>query len=171
MQVKTYTQEGKIFSMGIERNLLDSFLKNSNKLGNDSLKVDGNLFLEAVKKQNVQFEFIRIKSFALDKTSKNINNAKNALIEAEYAIADSGQVVLDTSDIDMLFTIYLAETLHVLVPASRILNSMDDLEMIKGKVGVDLGRGITSVHVDGKKSDINFSPKTLKTMVYIIEDL
>ncbi|RUT79544.1 LUD domain-containing protein [Ancylomarina longa] len=171
MEVKTYTQDRKLFSIGKMSGLLDSFLKNSNSLGNDSLKVDLNLFLEAASKQNVQFEFIRLNSFELDKKSHDISNAQNALIEAEYAIANSGLVVLDTSDADILLSVFLAETLHIIVPASKVLPSNEDLELVKGKVAVELGRGIASIHVRETNSQMDFSSKILRTMIYVIEDL
>jgi len=171
MEVRTYTQNQNLFSTENRRDLLDSFLSNSNQIGNDSLKADLNLFKEAANKKNVQFEFVRLNSFNLNKKSFDISNARNALLEAEYAIADSGKLVIDTHDSDELLTVFLAETLHVIVPASKILHSMDDLEMIKGKSAIDIGRGVLSLSATGTSNELNFSPKAIKTMVYVIEDL
>ena len=171
MEVRTFTQKQDLFSVENRRDLLDSFLANSNQLGNDSLKVDQELFIEAASKENVQFEFIRLKSFDLHKKSFEISNARNAIVEAEFALADSGKLVLDTQDSDQLLTIFLAETLHIIVPASKILHSMDDLELIKGTQAIDVGRGITSLTSSGTNKGLSFSPKVTKTLVYVIEDL
>lgn len=171
MEVRTFTQKQNLFSTENRRDLLDSFLANSNQLGNDSLKVDQELFIEAASKENVQFEFIRLNSIDLHKKSFEISNAKNAIIEAEYAIADSGKLVIDTQDSDQLLTIFLAETLHVIVPSSKILHSMDDLELIKGKKAIDVGRGIASSTSSGSNKGLSFSSKVIKTLVYVIEDL
>ncbi|MPQ47847.1 hypothetical protein GCQ56_12620 [Marinifilum sp. N1E240] len=171
MEVRTYTQNQNLFSTENRRDLLDSFLSNSNQIGNDSLKADLNLFKEAANKKNVQFEFVRLNSFNLNKKSFDISNARNALLEAEYAIADSGKLVIDTRDSDELLTVFLAETLHIIVPASKILHSMDDLEMIKGKSAIDIGRGVLSLSATGINDELSFSPKAVKTMVYVIEDL
>ncbi|MDQ2177310.1 LUD domain-containing protein [Marinifilum sp. D714] len=171
MEVRTFTQKQNLFSTENRRDLLDSFLANSNQLGNDSLKVDQELFIEAASKENVQFEFIRLNSIDLHKKSFEISNAKNAIIEAEYAIADSGKLIIDTQDSDQLLTIFLAETLHIIVPSSKILHSMDDLELIKGKRAIDVGRGIASLTSSGSNKGLSFSSKAIKTLVYVIEDL
>jgi L-lactate utilization protein LutC len=171
MEVRTFTQSTQLFTPEARKDLLDSFLSNSNNSGNDSLKVDRNLFIEAASKKNIQFEFIRLNSFQLSKVSFDISNAKNALLEAEYALADTGKLVINTEDSDLLLSIFLAETLHVIVPASKILYSMDDLELIKGKRAAELGRGLTSLNISGSKKGLSISPNAKKTMVYVIEDL
>jgi L-lactate utilization protein LutC len=171
MEVRTFTQKQDLFSVENRRDLLDSFLTNSNHIGNDSLKVDHELFIEAASKENVQFEFIRLKSIDLHRKSFEISNARNAIIEAEYAIADSGKLLIDTQDADQLLTVFLAETLHILVPASKILHSQDDLELIKGKKANDVARGVISLTSSTTNSGLSFSPKAKNTMVYVIEDL
>lgn len=171
MEVRTTTQVQNFLLTSEKINLLDSFLLSSNNLGNDSLKVDKSLFIEAASKKNVQFEFIRLKSFNLNKLSFDISNAKNALLEADYGIADSGKIVVDTKDSDVLLTIFLAETLHIILPASKILHSMDDLELIKGVRANDLGRGITSFTSSEFNKEFDFSPNIWKTTIYVIDDL
>ena len=171
MEVKTSTQNKNLFATKENSDLLDSFLANSNQLGNDSLQVKQDLFMEAANKENVQFEFIRVKSFDLHKTSFNISNARNAIMEAEYAIADSGKMLIDTKDSDQLLALFLAETLHIIVPASRIIHSMDDLELIKGKQAKDVCRGVVSITTSSGNKGFQYSPKVTKTLVYVIEDL
>jgi len=171
MEVKTYTQEKKLLLSEKKSNLLDSFLSNSNSIGNEALKVESNLFIEAASKKNIQFEFIRMKSCTLDRTSFDISNARNALIEADFALADTGFLVVDTKDSDILLTVFLAEILHVVVPASKILHSMDDFELIKGERAVEMGRGIASVSAGSFDKEHRFSRKIIRTMVYILEDI
>ena len=171
MEVRTDTQIKKINFRSDKKNLLESFLSNSNDLGHEPLKVDYKLFLEAANKKNVQFEFIRLKSFNLDKTSFDISNAQNALLEADYALADSGMLIIDTQDQDVLLTVFLAEVLHVVIPASKILHSMDDFELIKGKRAIELGCGIAGVSVSSSDKGHRFSSKVLRTMVYVLEDI
>jgi L-lactate utilization protein LutC len=170
MEVTTYTQEKNLLLTQKKSNLLDSFLSNSNNLGNETLKVETNLFIEAANKKNIQFEFIRMKSCNLDRTSFDISNAKNALIEADFALADSGTLIVDTQDPDVLLTVFLAEVLHVVVPASKILHSMDDFELIKGQRAVQMGGGIASISVSSSDKGRRFSSKVLRTMVYVLED-
>lgn len=170
MEVTTYTQEKNLLLTQNKSNLLDSFLSNSNKIGNEALKVETNIFIEAANKKNIQFEFIRMKSCKLDRTSFDISNAKNALIEADFALADTGSLIVDTQDPDVLLTVFLAEVLHVVVPASKILHSMDDFELIKGERAVEMGGGIASISVSSSDKGRRFSSKVLRTMVYVLED-
>lgn len=171
MEVRTDTQIKKINFRSDKKDLLESFLSNSNNIGNEALKVEANLFTEAANKKNIQFEFIRMKSCKLDRTSFDISNAKNALIEADFALADTGTLILDTQDPDVLLTVFLAEVLHVVVPASKILHSMDDFELIKGERAVVMGGGIASISVSSSDKGRKFSSKVLRTMVYVLEDL
>ncbi len=166
MEVRIDTQEKKLLLLENRSELLDSFLSSSNNLGNESLKVDHQLFTEAANKRNIQFEFIRMKTCKLDRISLDISNAKNALLEADYALADSGLLVVDTLDPDVLLTVFLAETLHVVVPASKILHSMDDFELITGKPASIIGRGIASL--SGSK---NRNYTMTRTMVYVLDDI
>lgn len=171
MEVKACTQNQNLFSVEKRRDLLDSFLANSNRIGNDSLKVDQELFIEAACKENIQFEFVRLNSLDINKKSFNISNARNAILEAEYAIAESGILVLDIHDSDQLLTVFLAETLHIIVPASKVLQTMDDLELITNKTAVNIGRGIAGLNASATNKGLSLSLKALKTMVYLIEDL
>lgn len=167
MEVRMDTQKRNLVLAEDRRDLLDSFLVNANNLGNESLKVDCKLFTEAANKKNIQFEFIRMKTCKLNRISHDISNAQNALLEADYAIADSGLLLIDTEDRDVLLTVFLAKTLHLVIPASKILHSMDDFELISGKSANDIGRGIASLSFDTNQ---NYS-KEIRTMVYVLEDV
>ncbi|WP_372751494.1 LUD domain-containing protein [Labilibaculum sp.] len=171
MELTTYTKERNLVVTENKSELLDSFLTNSHRLGNETLKVEKDLFVEAANNENIQFELIRMKNCQLNRVSKNISNAKNALIEADFAIADSGFLVVDTQDKDVLLSIYMAEILHLVVPASKILHSMDDFELIKEKSAVVLGRGIASDSVSSLSKELYFAKNIVKTMVYVLEDL
>ncbi len=167
MEVRIDTQEKNLLLFKNRIELLDSFLSNSDKLGNETLKVDHQLFTEAAIKKNIQFEFIRMKTCKLDRFSYDVSNAKNALLEADYAIADSGLLIIDTQDPDVLLTVYLAETLHIAVPASKILHSMGDFELIAGQPARNIGRGIASLSGSTHRS----YTKVIRTMVYVLEDI
>ena len=169
MEVRTDTQAQK--SICGNQNLLDLFLLNSKNLGHDSLKVDSNLFSEAAKQENVQFEFIRLKSFDLNKISFDISNSKNAILEADFGIADSGKLVINTQDSDVLVTMLLAESLHIILPSSKILSSMSQHNQMSNKPAIDMFRGISSNTADSYSNELSFSSKNLQTSVYVIEDL
>jgi hypothetical protein len=171
MEVRTDAQAQKILGCNQNENLLDLFLLNSKNLGHDSLKVDRNLFVEAASQKNVQFEFIRLKSFDLNKTSIDTSHSRSAIVEADFGIADSGKLVIDTQDPDVLVTMLLAESLHIILPSSKILHSMTDHELVNGKPAIDMFRGISSNTALSYNNDLSFSSKNLQTQVYVIEDL
>jgi len=171
MEVRIDTPINKTICGNQNDNLLDLFLLNSKSLGHDSLKVDSNLFAEAAKQDNVQFEFIRLKSFDLNKTSIDMSHSRNAILEADFGIADSGKLVIDTQDSDILVKMLLAESLHVILPSSKILHSMTEHELMNGKPAVDMFRGISSSTAISFNNELSFSSKNLQTQVYVIEDL
>jgi len=171
MDVRTDIRAQKTLGCNQNENLLDLFLLNSKNLGHDSLKVDRNLFVEAVSQKNVQFEFIRLKSFDLKKASIDMSNSRNAILEADFGIADSGKLVIDTQDSDVLVKMLSAESLHIILPSSKILYSMTDHELMNGKPATDMFRGITSNSAISYNNELSFSSKNLQTSVYIIEDL
>jgi hypothetical protein len=171
MEVRTDTKVQKTICGDQNENLLDLFLLNSKILGHDSLKVDRNLFTEAAKRENVQFEFIRLKSIDLNKISFDISNGKNAILEADFGIADSGKLVIDTQDSDVLVTMLLAESLHIILPSSKILHSMAEHELLNGKPAIEMFRGITSNSAISFNNELSFTSKDFHTQVYVIEDL
>jgi len=171
MEVRTDTQVQNTFTCNQNLNLLDLFLLNSKIIGHDSLKVDSNLFVEAASKKNVQFEFIRLKSFDLKKTSIDMSHSMNAILEADFGIADSGRLVIDTQDPDVLVKMLLAESLYIILPSSKIIHSMDEHELMNGKPVIDMFRGISSNTAMSYDNELRFSSKNLKTQVYVIEDL
>jgi L-lactate utilization protein LutC len=171
MELTTCTKEKNAIVTESRSELLDQFLLNSNNLGNEALKVETDLFIEAANNKNIQFEFIRMKNCQLNCISQNICNAKNAIIEADFAIANKGLLVVDTQDKDVLLSIYMAEILHLVIPASRILHTSDDFELIKEKSFIVLGRGVASDSVSPASKELHFSSKIVKTMVYVLEDL
>ncbi|MGZ2370296.1 hypothetical protein ACXR6G_10950 [Ancylomarina sp. YFZ004] len=171
MEARIDTHINKTICGNLNDNLLDLFLLNSKNLGHDSLKVDSKLFTEAAKQDNVQFEFIRLKSFDLNKASFDISNSKNAILEADFGIADSGKLVINTQDSDILVTMLLAESLHIILPSSKILSSMSQHNQMSGKPAIDMFRGISSNTADSYNNELSFSHENLKTSIYVIEDL
>ena len=80
MEVRTDTRLQNPLGSDQNKKLLDLFFLNSKTLGHDSLKVDSHLFVEAASKNNVQFEFIRIKSFNLNKSCTNMSCSSSVLL-------------------------------------------------------------------------------------------
>lgn len=171
MEVRTDTRLQKTLGCDQNKKLLDLFFLNSKKLGHDSLKVDRNLFVEAAKQENVQFEFIRLKSFDLNKSSMDMCHSSSVLLEADFGIADSGKLVIDTQNSDILVKMLLVESLYIILPFSKILPSMVEYELMNGKPANDMFRGISSNTAIALNNELSFSSRNLQIQVYVIEDL
>lgn len=171
MEVIANTQVEKPICGSQNVNLVDLFLLNSKNLGHDSLRVDKNLFVEAASQKNVQFEFIRLKSFDLNKTSIDTNCSGSAILEADFGIADSGKLIINTQDSDVLVKMLLAKSLYIILPSSKILSSMSQHNKISNKPAVDMFRGLSSNTAISYSNELSFSPNNLHTQVYVIEDL
>ena len=171
MEVRTNTQLQNTLGSDQNKTLLDLFFLNSKTLGHDSLKVDSHLFVEAASKNNVQFEFIRLKSFDLNKSCMDMSCSSSVLLEADFGIADSGQLIIDTQDPDIIMKMLLVNSLFIILPASKILPSMTEYELLDRKPVIDMFQGVSSYTAISSHSKLAFSSKNIQIQVYVIEDL
>lgn len=106
--------------------LLDQFLEKSALVGNENLIMKMEDFQKDFKKEN--FEYIHLPSF---NTSLDIcageDGIKRALIEADFAIGETGSVVIDSGNENLRLASCLAEKLDVVFPLSKLVASMHDV--------------------------------------------
>jgi len=171
MEVRTDTQLQNTLGSDQSKKLLDLFFLNSKTLGHDSLKVESHLFVEAASKNNVQFEFIRLKSFDLNKSTVDMSHSSSVLLEADFGLADSGKLIIDTQDPDIIVKMLLVDFLYIILPSSKIISSMTEYELLNGKPTVDLLQGISSYTAISSNNELALSSKDLQIQVYVIEDL
>lgn len=172
MDVKEKTRIKVTPKVREKKKLIEQFMSNSQQVENETLKVSRDLFVEAAQMENVKFEFIKLHSFQLRKGGLQISNAKNAILEAEYGVAETGYLVFGTQDTDVYLTIALAQTLHVVLPASKILSSCMDIELVKDDAYTNLAGSIQCISGASRRAEQHhLAPKDRRTVVYVIEDL
>ncbi|MCT4614853.1 MAG: LUD domain-containing protein [Marinifilaceae bacterium] len=167
--INTNTESTQTIQKSTKKALCNKFINNSDKLGNEAIVVEKNMFIEAAEKENVEFEMVRLSSFEIKTVSLDVSNASNAIIEADYACSKTGKLVVDSSDPDVYLTIFLAQNLHIVIPKSKIVNSLE--KGINGVELMDLGRGILCRESDNSVEEVPYNCRINNTTIYIIEDL
>ena len=106
--------------------LLEQFLEKSTLVGNENRLVTTVDFQNDFKRED--FEYIHLPSLNifLDKQAGEAG-IRRALIEADYAIAETGSVVIDSCNENLRLASCLAEKLDVILPLSKLVESMHDV--------------------------------------------
>ncbi|WP_231602202.1 LutC/YkgG family protein [Ancylomarina euxinus] len=106
--------------------LLDQFLEKSALVGNNNRIMKIADFQNEFNKD--QFEYIHVPSFdlALDCCAGEAGIGR-ALIEADFAIGETGSVVIDSCNENLRLASCLAEKLDVIFPLSKLVGSMHDV--------------------------------------------
>lgn len=103
--------------------LLDQFLDKSALVGNENRIMKKSDFNKEFKKED--FEYIHVPSFGLSNDIQaGEEGIRSALVEADMAIAETGSVVIDSSNENLRLATCLAEKLIVIFPLSKLVASM-----------------------------------------------
>lgn len=106
--------------------LLDQFFEKSTLVGNKNLIMKMEDFQKDFKKEN--FEYIHMPSFNMFLDIRaGEDGIKRALIEADFAIGETGSVVIDSCNENLRLASCLAEKLDVIFPLSKLVASMHDV--------------------------------------------
>jgi len=106
--------------------LLDQFLEKSTLVGNENLIMKMEDFQKDFKKEN--FEYIHMPSLDMSLDIRaGEDGIKRALIEADFAIGETGSVVIDSCNENLRLASCLAEKLDVIFPLSKLVASMHDV--------------------------------------------
>ena len=106
--------------------LLDQFLEKSTLVGNENRIMKVADFKNEFKKED--FEYTNVPSFNLSlDTQAGEDGIRNALVEAEFAIAETGSVVIDSCNENLRLATCLAEKLIVVFSLSKLVASMHDV--------------------------------------------
>ena len=107
--------------------MLEQFLKNSELVSNLN-HVCGKDELKDVL-SGTEYQFVDTAQAGFEKVRCGITKAgfPAALIEADFAIAETGSVVIESSDEQKRLATCLAEDLHVIVPLSKVKESLTDI--------------------------------------------
>lgn len=106
--------------------LLDQFLEKSTLVGNKNRIMKVADFKKEYKKEDFEYSNIPSLNLFLD-TQAGADGIQNALVEAEFAIAETGSVVIDSSNENLRLATCLSEKLDVILFLSKIVESMHDV--------------------------------------------
>ena len=108
---------------------IDRFISYSELVGNVNTIIPAAEIELELKKGAAQKRYVKAQRFGLEPLRPDIDEKgiDEAVVEADYAIAETGTVVLDSTDEKLRLATWLAEKLTVLVEASRIKEKLEDI--------------------------------------------
>ena len=108
---------------------IDRFISYSERVGNVNTIIPAAEIEQEVGKGTEQKRYVKAQRFGLEPLQPDIDEKgiDEAVVEADYAIAETGTVVLDSADEKLRLATCLAEKLTVLVEASRIKEKLEDI--------------------------------------------
>ncbi|MBN2598622.1 lactate utilization protein [Labilibaculum sp.] len=156
-------------------NNLEFFLDKSALVGNDNQILSSEEFKNLLQKES--FEYIDVPSFnQLKDMQAGEAGIKNALVEVDYAIAETGTVVIDSCNENKRLATCLAEKLFVVMPLSKLVASLNDVADFIEERTSDMGGYVAFITGASRTADIErvltvgvHGPKEMT--VYIVNDL
>ena len=132
---------------------LDSFLDKSKLVGNDNQILSSAEFSNYLKKE--KFEYINVPSFnQLKDVQAGEAGIKKALVELDYAIAETGTVVIDSLNENKRLATCLAEKLFVVMPISKLVASLNDVADFLEERTSDMGGYVAFITGASRTADI-----------------
>ena len=109
--------------------LIDQFISYSESVGNVNMVISAAKIQQVLAKKAVKKRYVKADRFGLEPLQPDIDEKgiDEAVVEADYGIAETGTVVLDSADEEFRLATCLAEKLTVLVEASRIKEKLEDI--------------------------------------------
>lgn len=109
--------------------LIKRFISYSELVGSVNNVIPGDQVKQVLGEQVVQTRYVKAERFGLESLQPEIGEKgiDEAVVEADYAIAETGTVVIDSEDERLRLATCLAEKLIVLVEASRIKERLEDI--------------------------------------------
>ncbi len=155
---------------------IEKFLRFSELVGNENEIIEKDRIDEIVKDD---YDFISLTGVARNSREPQIdkNGINKALIEADMGIAETGSVVVVEPSENHRRATSLCESLHVILPASRIAEKLEESEkLLKKATAGSSGTYIAFITGASRTADIEMS-LTLgvhgpgKMKIFIVKDL
>ena len=132
---------------------LDFFLDKSKLVGNNNQILSSTEFSNYLKKE--KFEYINVPSFnQLKDVQAGEAGIKNALVELDYAIAETGTVVIDSLNENKRLATCLAEKLFVVMPISKLVARLNDVADFIEERTSDMGGYVAFITGASRTADI-----------------
>jgi len=129
------------------------------------------------KTETIGFDYIESITLGLENKNTEITQKgfPSALVEADWAIAETGTVVIESSSEQKRLATCLAEDLHVVLPASKLTAELTDIADFMKKTTADEASFVAFVTGASRTADIErvltigvHGPARM--FVYIIKD-
>jgi len=111
-------------------NTLETFLSFSELVSNNNIITNYDELKNKLLSNGTKFIYIGENTQEIktqDRTAGE-EGIESALVEADYGIAETGSIVIDSSDEKLRLATCLAEKLYVILPKSKIVDSLEDVE-------------------------------------------
>ena len=156
-------------------NDLEQFLDKSALVGNENLILSKEAFAKVLKQES--FEYIDVPSFKLLKDIRaGEEGITSAIVEVDYAIAETGTVVVDSCNENKRLATCLAEKLLAVLPLSKLVASLNDVADFIEDRTTDMGGYVAFTTGASRTADIErvltvgvHGPKEMT--VYILNDM
>lgn len=156
-------------------NDLEQFLDKSAAVGNENILLSKDEFTHLLKQES--FEYVDVPTFKMLKDIRaGEEGILNALIEVDYAIAETGTVVVDSCNENKRLASCLAEKLLAVVPLSKLVSTLNDVADFIEERTTDMGGYVAFITGASRTADIErvltvgvHGPKEMT--VYILNDL
>jgi L-lactate dehydrogenase complex protein LldG len=156
-------------------NDLEQFLDKSAAVGNENILLSKDEFAHLLKQES--FEYVDAPTFKMVKDIRaGEEGILNALIEVDYAIAETGTVVVDSCNENKRLASCLAEKLLAVVPLSKLVSTLNDVADFIEERTTDMGGYVAFITGASRTADIErvltvgvHGPKEMT--VYILNDL
>ncbi len=108
---------------------IDRFLKMSEYVGNRNVVLTRDEFERFLEENADSYDFVHLK--CLNRFNKvceiQKEGIKSAIVEADFAIAETGTVVIESKGENLRRATSLCDSLSVVVDASRIVSNLEDI--------------------------------------------
>ena len=156
-------------------NDLEQFLDKSALVGNENLILSKEAFAKVLKQES--FEYIDVPSFKLLKDIRaGEEGITSAIVEVDYAIAETGTVVVDSCNENKRLATCLAEKLLAVLPLSKLVATLNDVADFIEDRTTDMGGYVAFTTGASRTADIErvltvgvHGPKEMT--VYILNDM
>ena len=109
--------------------LIERFISYSESVGNLNTVISAAKIKQVLAKKAAEKLYVKADRFGLEPQQPDIDEKgiDEAVVEADYAIAETGTVVIDSAAEDLRLATCLAEKLTILVEASRVREKLEDM--------------------------------------------
>ena len=107
--------------------LTETFIKYSESVSSKNILISSDDFFSSISSNNYNYISLKTEKQYNQEVSAGKEGISTALVEADFAIAETGSVVIESTDEALRKATCLAEKLYVAVPVSRIVPSLEDI--------------------------------------------